>query len=291
MASSERKLGAVTGVACSATAACWAELMTLPLDTAKVRLQVQRTGAGEVPKYSGLLSTMFAVGKEEGFATLWKGLVPGCHRHCVFGGLRIGLYPPVKDLYEPMISGLPLKLAAALTTGVLGITAANPTDLVKVRLQSQGKSLSPPKYPSAVKAYGIIAKEEGIAGLWTGWSANVGRSGVMSMVEVAGYDVFKETLSGLGVNGSLVLPAGAGTCAGFAAACVGTPVDVLKSRIMGDKTGQFTGFLDCAVKTLREGGPVAFYKGFIPHFARVGSFNCIVFLTLEQIKTLYFQHM
>ena len=31
-------------------------------------------------------------------------------------------------------------------------------------------------------------------------------------------------------------------------------------------------------------GPLAFYKGFIPNFGRLGSWNVIMFLTLEQVK-------
>jgi hypothetical protein len=30
-------------------------------------------------------------------------------------------------------------------------------------------------------------------------------------------------------------------------------------------------------------GPLAFYKGFLPNFARLGSWNVIMFLTLEQV--------
>jgi solute carrier family 25 uncoupling protein 8/9 len=30
-------------------------------------------------------------------------------------------------------------------------------------------------------------------------------------------------------------------------------------------------------------GPLAFYKGFIPNFGRLGSWNVIMFLTLEQV--------
>ena len=36
------------------------------------------------------------VAKEEGAGALWKGVIPGVHRQCLFGGLRIGLYDPVK---------------------------------------------------------------------------------------------------------------------------------------------------------------------------------------------------
>lgn len=31
-------------------------------------------------------------------------------------------------------------------------------------------------------------------------------------------------------------------------------------------------------------GPLAFYKGFIPNFGRLGSWNVIMFLTLEQVR-------
>lgn len=72
---------------------------TLPLDTAKVRLQLQKKaveGDGiALPKYRGLLGTVGTIAKEEGIASLWKGIVPGLHRQCIYGGLRIGMYEPV----------------------------------------------------------------------------------------------------------------------------------------------------------------------------------------------------
>lgn len=71
---------------------------TLPIDTAKVRLQLQKkavAGDAAAVKYKGLLDTVATITKEEGLAALWKGIVPGLHRQCLFGGLRIGLYDPV----------------------------------------------------------------------------------------------------------------------------------------------------------------------------------------------------
>ena len=60
-------------------------------------------------------------------------------RQCLFGGLRIGLYDPVKTLYvgKDWKGDVPfhLKVAAGLTTGALAICIASPTDLVKVRMQ------------------------------------------------------------------------------------------------------------------------------------------------------------
>ena len=75
------------------------QVCTLPLDTAKVRLQLQKKAvAGDgvaLPKYRGMLGTVGTIAREEGLTSLWKGIVPGLHRQCLFGGLRIGMYEPV----------------------------------------------------------------------------------------------------------------------------------------------------------------------------------------------------
>lgn len=61
----------------------------------------------------------------------------------VFASLRIGLYEPVKRLYigEDFQGHIPMiyRIAAALTTGAIGITVANPTDVVKIRFQGEGR--------------------------------------------------------------------------------------------------------------------------------------------------------
>jgi solute carrier family 25 uncoupling protein 8/9 len=273
----------------SAVAACTAEALTLPLDTAKVRLQVQTEGN----KYRGLLGTIGTIAREEGAASLWKGIEPGLHRQCLFGGLRIGMYEPVRNFYvgkehkgDPPLH---LKIAAGLTTGALGITVASPTDLVKVRMQSEGKLPAgvPRKYPSAFAAYGIIAREEGIAGLWKGLGPNVARNAIINAAELASYDQVKQSLLATGVfTDNIVTHILSGLGAGFFAVCLGSPVDVVKSRVMGDKVGRFNGVLDCFVKTAKEEGIGAFYKGFAPNFGRLGSWNVAMFLTLEQVKKL-----
>lgn len=76
-------------------------MCTIPLDTAKVRLQLQRkTPSLPAPLASaaisgGMLATILCIAREEGVAALWKGIIPGLHRQFLYGGLRIGLYEPV----------------------------------------------------------------------------------------------------------------------------------------------------------------------------------------------------
>lgn len=65
----------------------------------RLQLQKKTTTADEMaaPKYRGMLGTVITILREEGLTALWKGLVPGLQRQCLFGGLRIGLYEPVSS--------------------------------------------------------------------------------------------------------------------------------------------------------------------------------------------------
>jgi solute carrier family 25 (mitochondrial uncoupling protein), member 8/9 len=225
------------------------------------------------------------VAKEEGGGALWKGLGPGLQRQVVYGGLRIGLYDPIKKKLSDAAGGdsFGVKVAAGLLSGALGIAVASPTDLVKVRMQSEGRLPPgvPKKYPSALGAYGIIVKEEGLAALWTGIGPNIARNAIINAAELASYDQIKQTLLASGLfedNIGCHLASGLG--AGFFAVCCGSPVDVVKSRMMGAPKGTYTGVIDAFVKTFQRDGLLAFYNGFGPNFARLGSWNVVMFLTL-----------
>ncbi|KAL8509117.1 hypothetical protein ACS0TY_016345 [Phlomoides rotata] len=167
-------------------------------------------------------------------ASLWKGIVPGLHRQCLFGGLRIGLYEPVKNFYvgKDHVGDVPLsnKIFAALTTGALGIAIANPTDLVKVRLQADGKLPQgvPRRYSGALNAYSTIVRQEGVAKLWTGLGPNVARNAIINAAELASYDQVKQTILKLpGFTDNVVTHLFAGLGASFFAVCIGSPVDVV----------------------------------------------------------------
>ncbi|CAL5386537.1 unnamed protein product [Camellia sinensis] len=282
--------------ASSAFAACFAELCTIPLDTAKVRLQLQKKANTEeeagVPKYRGMLDTVATIAREEGLIALWKGVIPGLHRQFLYGGLRIGLYEPVKAFFvgSEYVGDVSLfqKILAALITGALAIAVANPTDLVKVRLQAEGNLLPglPRRYSGALNAYYTIMKQEGLAGLWTGIGPNIARNAIINAAELASYDQVKETILKIpGFTDTVFTHLLAGLGAGFFAVCIGSPVDVVKSRMMGDSIYKST--LDCFIRTLKTEGPFAFYKGFLPNFGRLGIWNVIMFLTLEQAKKFF----
>ncbi|KAL5178153.1 Mitochondrial uncoupling protein 2 [Glycine soja] len=174
-------------------------------------------------------------------------------------------------------------ILAALLTGALAITIANPTDLVKVRLQAEGQLPTgvPKRYSGAIDAYLTILRQEGIGALWTGLGANIARNAIINAAELASYDKVKRTILKIpGFMDNVYTHLLAGLGAGLFAVFIGSPVDVVKSRMMGDSTYKST--FECFLKTLLNEGFLAFYKGFLPNFSRVGAWNVIMFLTLEQ---------
>ena len=119
-------------------------------------------------KYEGMFHAIKLIAKEEGVSSLWKGIMAGLQRQVVFAGIRIGLYPSVRDVIcgkmrEGQQPTLYQRILAGLITGAVGITVACPTDVVKVRLQAEGKKPQgvPKKYKGSIDAYSKIVAQEG----------------------------------------------------------------------------------------------------------------------------------
>lgn len=68
------------------------------------------------------------------------------------------------------------------------------------------------------------------------------------------------------------------------AVAVGSPVDVIKTRLMNKTPGQSQSFFGIVPEVLRKEGISAFYKGVYVNFMRLGSWNVTMFVVLEQIK-------
>lgn len=94
------------------------------------------TKSVQLPVHHGVMATTASIVRNEGFFSLYNGLMPGLHRSFLFGGIRVGFYYPIRDAFcgDAAKPALYQKIAAAMATGAIGISVANPTDVVKVRL-------------------------------------------------------------------------------------------------------------------------------------------------------------
>ena len=129
--------------------------------------------------------------------------------------------------------GFGLKVVSGLATGALAICVASPTDLVKVRMQAEGKLPpgTPRRYPSALGAYSAIVRTEGVAALWTGLGPNVARNAIINAAELASYDAIKQQILAVpGVKDGVPVHLAAGLGAGFFAVVCGSPGELEKKR-------------------------------------------------------------
>ncbi|XP_016062362.1 PREDICTED: mitochondrial brown fat uncoupling protein 1 [Miniopterus natalensis] len=269
-------------------AACVADVITFPLDTAKVRLQIQgeRPNSG-APKYKGVLGTITTLAKTEGPVKLYSGLPAGLQRQISSASLRIGLYDTVQEFYKDgKQATLGGRILAGLTTGGVAVFIGQPTEVVKVRLQAQSHLHGPkPRYTGTYNAYRIIATTEGLTGLWKGTTPNLARNVGINCTELVAYDLMKETL----VKNKILpddLPChfASAVFAGFCATLLSSPMDVVKTRFVNSTPGQYTSVPNCVMTMFTKEGPSAFFKGLIPSFLRLGSWNVIMFVCFERLK-------
>lgn len=78
-----------------------------------------------------------------------------------------------------------------MISGTIAISVANPTDVVKIKMQGQGVRISqglPKLYKNSFDCYGKCIAEGGVKNLWTGWGPNVARNSIINAAELASYD-------------------------------------------------------------------------------------------------------
>ncbi|KAL2907280.1 Mitochondrial uncoupling protein 4 [Bienertia sinuspersici] len=256
------------------------------------------------PPKAGPIGVGVRIIKQEGVAALFSGVSATVLRQALYSTTRMGLYDIFKQKWavpdpNPNSSGpgtLPLgrKIVAGLISGGIGAACGNPADVAMVRMQADGRLPASERrnYKSVLDAIQRMCKDEGVLSLWRGSSLTVNRAMLVTASQLASYDQFKEMIIDNGVmKDGLGTHVTASFSAGFVAAVVSNPVDVIKTRVMNMKvasgeTAPYNGAIDCAMKTVKSEGPMALYKGFIPTISRQGPFTVVLFVTLEQVRKL-----
>ena len=130
--------------ALSVVAAFFAEFVTYPLDLVKTRLQIQGEGVSQVTRsqYRGMFRTMAGVVREEGITRLWQGCTPGLARHLIYSGVRMNLYDVLRSQHRAQLDRelrLGDRAVLGMVAGGVAQWASSPADLIKVRMQMEGR--------------------------------------------------------------------------------------------------------------------------------------------------------
>merc|ERR550517_893697 len=139
-------------------------------------------------------------------------------------------------------------------------------------------------YKHAIDGLIRVSKEEGVKKLFNGVDWATGRAVLMTIGQLCFYDQIKAMLLGTPYfSDNLITHFTSSLCAGAIATTMTQPLDVLKTRAMNAKPGEFSGALDLIRYTGRT-GPMAFYKGYIPAFVRLGPQTILTFVFFEQLR-------
>lgn len=268
------------GLASAAAAAC-----THPLDLLKVHLQTQQEGR------RGFISMGERVLRTQGIRGLYNGLTASLTRQLTYSTTRFGVYEVLKRQLLPADgSSLPFyhKIIMGATGGFFGGIVGSPFDAINVRMQNDMKL--PPhlrrNYKHVVNGVIRISTEEGPLCLWNGSSMVISRAVLMTLSQIAFYEQAKQILLSTGYfRDNTTTHFSSSFIAAVVATALTQPVDVMKTRLQNAKPGEFSSLAQCFSYTARK-GPLAFFKGFIPAFVRLGPHTILTFIFLEKLRIL-----
>lgn len=261
-----------------------------PVDMVKVRIQLGATGSP--------IAVASQIIKQDGFGYLYKGLGAGLLRQATYTTARLGIFNSLSEYLKEYNKGKPIplvqKAAAGLAAGGLGALVGSPADLTLIRMQADATLPADRRrnYKGVGDALVRIVKEEGVAGLFTGAGPTVVRAMGLNMGMLASNDQAKEVLEGMGfAKGGNVVVFGSAAIAGFFASACSLPFDFVKTRIQKMEKGPdgkypYSGPMDCALKTLKNEGPLKFYTGFPTYFVRIAPHAMITLVLVSAIPNL-----
>ncbi|KXT03926.1 hypothetical protein AC578_9256, partial [Pseudocercospora eumusae] len=250
-----------------------------------VRLQMQKSDG---PK-KGMVGMFSHIVKSDGVPGLYRGLTAALLRQITYSTTRFGVYEELKNRFggggQPSFGAL---VAMASTSGFLGGVAGNPADILNVRMQNDAAlpAAERRKYKHAFDGLFRMIREEGPTSLFRGVWPNSARAVLMTASQLASYDVFKRRLLELtNMGDTLTTHFTASLMAGFVATTVCSPVDVIKTRVMGASAKE--SIISLVTKITASEGVMWVFKGWVPSFIRLGPHTIATFLFLEQHKKIY----
>ncbi|KAF4519390.1 hypothetical protein B566_EDAN008698 [Ephemera danica] len=262
----------------SAGAAC----CTHPLDLLKVHLQTQQEGKLSIGRLT------VSIIRHQGVLALYNGLSASLCRQLSYSTTRFGIYEVAKQAVSPSGENIPFyqRVGIASLAGACGGFIGTPADMVNVRMQNDIKLPAELRrnYKHAFDGLWRVYHEEGISRLFAGASTATSRAVLMTVGQLSFYDQVKLYLLASGYfQDNVVTHFIASLTAGAVATTMTQPLDVLKTRAMNAKPGEYNSMWHLITYTAKL-GPLGFFKGYVPAFVRLGPHTILTFVFLEQLR-------
>lgn len=272
----------VPNICISGVSVACATATTNPIDVVKVRMQALNTTNAKNAN-NNMLQTFRLVFRERGVGGFYVGLTPSLVRATTYGGLRLGLYDPIRNLVSSSQFGgvdenrVTTKLLAGGCSGALAAFTLNPTELVKTR-RMKGDSWQTIKTQVA---------RDGVSSLWRGSSMAASRAALLTASQVAAYGEVKRLWIQMVPNAKddWMAHVGASAAAGLITTATTNPVDVVKTRMFISGEGKKLSAKEAAMEVVREYGALrGAMRGFTANYIRLGPQTMVTFVVAEELR-------
>lgn len=282
--SSDEQLRLTENLICGAIGRTVQILTMFPVDTVKTRVQVSGRTAGV--KIGSPISQMGMAIQKGG---LYNGAMFSLIGQVPYGMVTFGLYETLKkELFKGRMEcaeWIQIVVAAAVGDS-LGSLWLTPSEVVKSKTQAR-------VYPSAVAAVRGIW-QHGVGGFYQGYGSALARDIPFRMLQLSLYEYARRWYMGrmnktegdmCAVENLMI-----GAFAGTMAAATTTPLDVIRTRMMTQKSGAAAAYknvFDCVVKTVYKEGAGALVKGIVPRCLLIGPSSAVLFVAFEASKSFF----
>lgn len=235
-----------------------------PLDTLKVRMQAMN--------HQSIAQAGRHIMKQHGPLGFFRGLPPSLASAVIRNGTLFGTYG---NVFESLpVNGIFGASIAGSIAGMISTIVFQPTDLIKIRLQteSRGNTLS------IVKK---IFKQEGLRGFTTGTSHTFIRESVGCSIYYGVYEACKQVFPYQGTNLENFTY---GAITGWISFMAMHPVDVVKTRMQAYKEPALKVWKEVAAQ-----GHRGLWRGCLPMSLRIVPCSAIMFMTYEKTLTYFVQ--
>lgn len=168
-------------------------------------------------------------------------------------------------------------------------TAVTPLDLVKCNMQ-----IDPAKYKSIASGFGVLLREQGLRGLFTGWVPTLIGYSAQGACKFGFYEFFKKYYSDIAgpeyasKYKTLIYLAGSASAEVIADVAL-CPMEAVKVRVQ-TQPGFARGLSDGFPKFVRSEGYLGLYKGLVPLWGRQIPYTMMKFASFETIVELLYKY-
>ncbi|CAD8133176.1 unnamed protein product [Paramecium pentaurelia] len=284
-----------------AISGCSAAAIIMPIDTLKVRIQIQseNLGLGVVSHKKNIFQISREMLQKEGLRGFYSGLGSALLRQLTYTTTRLGIFRIITDkVKKQQQRDLTFfeKVGASSFAGFIGALVGNPTDVCLIRFQAdQSLPIEERRnYKNAFEALTRIYREEGLLAFWKGSMPTVTRAVAITIGQLTTYDQLKQMSMQLkdSKNETAFDRIMASCGAGIISSIISLPFDNVKTKLqkmksLPDGSMPYQGVIDCFMKSIKREKFIGLWVGLFVYFSRVAPQSIMILLIQDFLHHKY----